>query len=78
MDEGSFSRLSLSHRADVLWQQGVFVDSVLLSHYLLMLYSVNGQFVEMSYDVSEGNIVWISVANEHDLDKYLEGINIGV
>ncbi|HET7179315.1 MAG TPA: hypothetical protein VFI14_06305 [Chryseosolibacter sp.] len=78
MDEGTFNRLPLADRANFVWEKGVFVDSILFNNYLLMLYSVNRQFVELSYDVKGGTIVWISVANEYDLAKYLDHIDIVV
>ena len=78
MDEGTFNRLSLADRANVIWEKGVFVDSILFNNYLLMLYSINCQFVELSYDVKAGDIVWITVANEYDLAKYLDNIHIAV
>lgn len=78
MDEGTFNRLSLGERADLLWDKGVFVDSILINHYLLMLYSVNHQFFELSYDVKAAGIVWITHANEYDLEKYLDHIDIAV
>ncbi len=78
MDEGTFNRLSLSDRASLVWDKGVFVDSILFNNYLLMLYSVKDQFVELSYDVKAASIVWITVANTYDLAKYLENIDIAV
>jgi hypothetical protein len=78
MDEGTFNRLSLAERANVVWEKGAFVDSILFNNYLLMLYSINRQFVELSYDVKGGNIVWITLANEYDLAKYLDSIQIAV
>jgi hypothetical protein len=70
--------LSLAERANVVWDKGTFVDSILFNNYLLMLYSINRQFVELSYDVKGGNIVWITLANEYDLAKYLDNIQIAV
>lgn len=78
VDERIFNRLSLGERADLLWDKGVFVDSILINHYLLMLYSVNHRFFELSYDVKAAGIVWITHANEYDLEKYLVHINIAV
>jgi len=78
MDEGKFNRLSLAERANIVWCQGTFVDSVMCNHYCLMLYSVNRQFVELYVDLRTHTIVWISPANEYDLTKYLDGIRIEV
>lgn len=78
MEEGKFNRLSLAEQADIVWQQGQFVDSVIRKHYCFMLYTVKHQFVELYLDLQSQTILWISVANEHDLEKYLANINIGV
>lgn len=78
MDEGTFNRLSLTDRANIVWRQGEFVDSVIRNNYCLMLYSINRQFVELYIDLHTHTIIWISLANEHDLAKYLDGIQIEV
>ena len=78
MDEVKFNRLSLSDRAGIVWRQGQFVDSVIYNNYCLMLYSVNCQFIELYLDLKTHSIVWISVANEYDLAKYLDDIKIEV
>ena len=78
MDESKFNRLTTTERAHVVWEKGQFVDSVLYKNYCLMLYSVNRQFVELYLDLHSHSIVWISMANEHDLDKYLNQIHIEV
>lgn len=78
MDEGTFNRLSLADRANFVWEKGAFVDSILFNNYLLMLYSINRQFAELCYDIKSGTIIWISLANEYDLAKYLDSIDIAV
>jgi hypothetical protein len=78
MDEARFNRLSLADRAGIVWQKGKFVDSVIYNNYCLMLYSVNRQFVELFLDLKTHAIVWISMANEYDLAKYLDDIKIEV
>lgn len=78
MEEGKFNRLSLAERASIVWRQGQFVDSVIYNNYCLMLYSVNRQFIELYLDLKTHSIVWISLANEYDLAKYLEDVRIEV
>jgi hypothetical protein len=78
MDEARFNRLSLTDRAGIVWKEGKFVDSVIYNNYCLMLYSVNRQFVELFLDLKTHSIVWISLANEYDLAKYLDDIKIEV
>ena len=78
MEEGKFNRLSLAERADLVWRGGKFADSVLCNNYCLMLYSLNRQFVEVYVDLQSQSIVSINLANEYDLSKYLEDIQISV
>lgn len=78
MDEGKFNRLSLGERATIVWKKGKFVDSAICNSYCLMLYSVDREFVELFLDLKTHSIVWISLANDFDLAKYLEDINIEV
>ncbi|MEX1241785.1 MAG: hypothetical protein WEB30_18830 [Cyclobacteriaceae bacterium] len=78
MDEGKFNILSMNERANIVWRQGEFLDSVIYGNYCLMLYSVKRQFVEMYIDLKSHSIVSISLANEYDLTKYLDGIQLEV
>lgn len=78
MDTVRFNRLTLEERADFLWRRGQFVDSVILNHYCLMLYSINDRFIELLLDLRSQNILWIGVANEYDLSKYLHNVHIDV
>ncbi len=78
MDEGKFNRLSLADRASIVWQKGKFVDSLICNNYCLMLYSVDRQFLELYLDLKSHSIVWINLANEFDLAKYLDDIRIEV
>jgi hypothetical protein len=39
---------------------------------------VNRDFVELFLDLEMHHIVWISLANEYDLAKYLQGVQIEV
>ena len=78
MDPGKFDRLSLSERSDLVWKYGEFVDSVMCNNYCLMLYTIKDQFVELYLDLHSKNIIWISLANEWDLEKYLTNVQIKV
>ena len=78
MEEGKFNRLSLDDRAKLLWERGDFVESITYYNYSLILYSLNRQFVELFYDRNSQAILWISLANEYDMKKYLNKIEIPV
>lgn len=78
MDEQRFNRMSLSERSDYIWRHGTFVDSVMCNSYCLMLYSAKRQFFELCLDLNNQSIVWISLANDHDLAKFLQHVHIEV
>ena len=78
IEEGKFNRLSLTDRADLVWRHGQFVDSVMRRNYCMMLYTLKDQFVELYLDLRSKDIVWISLANEFDLEKYLSDVQIEV
>lgn len=78
MEAVKFNRLPLSERANQVWEKGTFVDSVMYQDYCVMLYSVNRQFVELVMDLKTTSIVWISMANEYDLAKYLQDLHFEV
>jgi hypothetical protein len=76
VDEGKFNRLSLTDRANLVWQNGKFADSVIYNNHCLMLYSLNRQFVEMFIDGKSRSVIWVSLANDYDLAKYLRYVHI--
>ena len=78
VEEGKFNRLSLVERADLVWEKGTFVDSVMYNNYCVMLYSVSHQFVELFMELKTPSIVCITLANECDLAKYLHDVQIEV
>jgi hypothetical protein len=60
VEEGKFNRLSLTERANLVWDEGTFVDSAMYN-YCVMLYNVNYQFVELFMELKTPSIVWISL-----------------
>ncbi len=78
MGEGKFNMLSLDDRAKMLWEKGHFVETITYDNYCLILYSLNREFVELFYDKTTQRILWISMANEYDMKKYLNKIEIPV
>jgi hypothetical protein len=71
MDE--FNKL-LNERVYKLLEEGDFIESQTHCNYCTLLYSVKKDFIELLYDKSTGNILWVGVANEYDLQKYLDKI----
>jgi hypothetical protein len=67
-----------SDRAGLLWDKGVFLESVIYHGYTVKLYSLYNFFVEVYYrkDHRHERIEWIDVAEDDDLHKYLGKVKI--
>src|SRR5688572_12244635 len=74
MDE--FNTLSLNDRVYILMEKGNFLESFAYHNYYILLYSLGTHFIELFYDKSTSQIVWILEANENDLNKYLNQIEL--
>lgn len=69
-----FDDLSLSKKALILKEFGVFIHSVESQNYKILLYALNHYFVEAYYSFDSNEIEEIRVADYVDLDKYLQQI----
>jgi hypothetical protein len=72
-----FNKL-LNERVHKLLEEGDFIDSQTHCNYCTLLYSLKKDFIELLYDKSTGNILWVGVANDYDLKKYLDKIEINL
>lgn len=70
--------LSLNDRAEVLWDQGNYLETVVYYGYTLKLYSLSSFFVEVYYSPITQSIEKIEVAYEEDLKKYLGRIKLDI
>ena len=66
----------LKDRFNEIWINGRFIASHIHYNYLSILYSLDKDFIELIYDKSSGKIIWISIADEGDLQKYLDEVDI--
>lgn len=59
-----YNLLPINEKAEVLWQEGKFIEAVELNDFDVSLYSLNDQYVEMYYSVSNNRIEKISVLQD--------------
>jgi hypothetical protein len=71
-----FNALSLVDRASILAEYGKFVQAHTHFNYRILLYSLNKHFIEVYCEKDTDKILWILIANEYDLQKHLEKIEI--
>lgn len=72
-----FLALNINDKADLVWQNGKFIDKYADLTYSVNLYFLFNFFVEVSYSVKENKITDITPFKKgFRLDKYLENIKI--
>ncbi|MDH4091151.1 MAG: hypothetical protein OEV74_15345 [Cyclobacteriaceae bacterium] len=69
-----FDELSLSKKALIMREFGVFIHSVESQNHKILLYALDHYFVEAYYNFDSNEIEEIRVADYVDLDKYLPQI----
>ncbi len=60
-----------------IWINGRFLALHSFAHSCSFLYGVDGKFVELIYDKEQGRIVCVSYADDKDVEKYLDDIDLG-
>jgi len=71
MSTSEYVRLSLNDRAQILWDQGTYLETVVYYGQTVKLYSLHSFFVEVFYSPVTQSIEKIEVAYKDDLKKYL-------
>jgi hypothetical protein len=59
-----YNLLPINEKAEVLWQEGKFIEAVELNDFDVSLYSLNDEYVEMYYSVSNNRVEKISVLQD--------------
>jgi len=59
-----YNLLPINEKAEMLWQDGKFIEAMELNDFDVSLYSLNDQYVEMYYSVSNNRIEKISVLQD--------------
>jgi hypothetical protein len=79
MEGGSmevFNNLSFSEKCDILSKYGQYITTTIYFHYIVKLYSWDRFFIEVYYDSEEADITRITIAEEQNMIKHLEGITL--
>jgi hypothetical protein len=72
-----FLGLSDSEQYDVVWSEGVHVDTHIKDNIAINLYSINDFYCEVYYDIKSNKILYKQVFKQGArLDKYLDRIKI--
>jgi hypothetical protein len=71
-----FLVLSLNDRAQVLWDCGRYLETIVYYGQTVKLYALNSFFVEVYYSPVTQSIDKVDVVHEEDLKKYLSQIRI--
>jgi hypothetical protein len=73
----SFEDLPLDQKAELVWQQGAFLDCQSLECHCVSLYALGDFYVELTYDPERNRIVDLQVFKDISrLSPYLDKITI--
>ena len=76
MTDKEYGSLSFEERASILWDIGIFLDTVDHFNQTVKLYSLYSFFVEVYYDIGNRQVAKLDVAGSEELMKYLGRIRI--
>ena len=76
MNYFDFDNSSLEDKAKFVWENALFIESILHYNQRINLYSLNKEFIEVYYQPFTNDIVRISFATEQDLKKYISAIKL--
>jgi hypothetical protein len=71
-----FESMPLDLRAQVVWNQATFIESIVYYNQRVNLYSLKKSFVEVFYDAQKNEISRITLATDQDLKKYIANIDL--
>jgi hypothetical protein len=72
----TFNTLSIEDRLAIVWDMGLYLDSVNYYRYKAYLYALGSFFVEIFYHQDSAQIEKVEIASEDNLIKYLNRIDI--
>ncbi|MDF2435640.1 MAG: hypothetical protein K0Q95_16 [Bacteroidota bacterium] len=64
MTAKNYDQLPVSQKADILWDEGKFIDSIELNNFDVSLYALDDRFIEMYYSLEKNRIEKIRVIND--------------
>lgn len=74
----NFNKLSLTDKALLIAEFGIYLNSIEFHCYWLHLYSINSDFIEVHFNNITKQVDKISMLEYEDLDKYLSRIFLNV
>jgi hypothetical protein len=71
MTANNYDKLPVSQKADILWDEGKFIDSIELNDFDVSLYALDNRYFEMYYSLENNRIEKIRVIHDPSrLKKY--------
>ena len=70
-----YNLLPINEKAEMLWQEGKFIEAVELNDFDVSLYSLNDHYVEMYYSVSNNRIEKISILQDPERLRLYKNTN---
>ena len=71
-----FNSLDFISKREILRKEAHFIGSVIYYHYVIKLYSWQQYFIEQYYDTEAKVISRITVADDYEIEKYLNSISL--
>jgi hypothetical protein len=71
-----FNSLDFISKREILRKEARFIGSVIYYHYVIKLYSWQQYFIEQYYDTEAKVISRITVADDYEIEKYLNSISL--
>jgi hypothetical protein len=66
-----YNSLPLQHRADIIWSRGTYIQAVESPDYDVVLYKIDGYYVEVYYSIDNNDLHDIRMLhNESRLNAY--------
>jgi hypothetical protein len=74
MKATNYNQLPVNERADILWQEGKFIEAIELNDFDVSLYALNDKYFEMYYSVSGNRVEKIhELRSPRQLKRYNKG-----
>jgi hypothetical protein len=71
-----FNNLGLLEKCDILRKHALYITAISYYHYTIKLYTWDRFFIEEYFDNEQDEITRITIAEQHDMVKYLDCIDL--
>jgi hypothetical protein len=76
--EKEFNLLTFDERVSMLWDIGIFLDTIDHLNQNVKLYSLYSFFVEVYYNMNNKQVIKLNIAGPDEMTKYLGRITIAL